>query len=859
VARNLSLRRWRDVRKRVLAVALAAVVVAVGISVPSESSSQAATFQTYVTPRLQVNGDAPKILGTPKVGQTLTAQLTNWTIGSTFVYTWARGACSAIPGQVVGPYTTVATGSQFVTYKPTATDRGKCFVLRVDVSKTGYDSNWKVSSATTMVMQDFTTVPTPTISGIPQVGQTLTADPLTWVPAATPSFAWYADSAVISGQTANSLNVAAEYVGKTISVVVTGRGVGLTDTPSSSRATARVTYGPVPTTAIPTIEGTAASGQTLTANPGTWSPGTFFGYQWYQQPVMFGIPTGIPVAIKDATRSTLFVTSTLVGYALSVRVTGAKYQYLEVTRASNPTERIIKGDFSVSANPTISGRPVVGATLTVDPKIWSPTQYYFSYSWSRGSTAFMNSSVPDYTVQAADLGKTLTVAVTGKNSNVNDKTTYASITILGSFTTTTAPSIASTPAPNVGNTLIGLPGSWTPASTQFTYRWLVDGVPVPNAQGTSLTLTPDMLYRNVDFEVTPVLSGYFSEPRKARAYVREPLSTIEAGGDHSCALTSLGAVKCWGLNSSGQLGDGTRTNRDTPTPVTDLTSNVAVVSAGEAHTCAVTVSGAAYCWGSNANGQLGDGTQSDRVSPVQVSGLGSGVVSISAGSQSTCALLTGGSVMCWGENRYGQIGDATTTMRTIPTQVVGLTSGAKSVSVGGSFACAITSGDAVWCWGVNTVGQLGSSAGQLVYGTLQQSTPSQATGLSSGIRAISAGASSACAVNATGGALCWGYNSYGTVGDSTFVTRNAPTPVTGLASGVSRVSVGDGVSCATQQAGTVTCWGLKQGAGGANASVPSTTVWGTSSYLGLSTGSNFTCVITSASWHVCRGTNSYVK
>ncbi len=181
---------------------------------------------------------------------------------------------------------------------------------------------------------------------------------------------------------------------------------------------------------------------------------------------------------------------------------------------------------------------------------------------------------------------------------------------------------------------------------------------------------------------------------------------VAVGLNHSCALKSDYSVSCWGRNFTGQLGDGTQTDRLTAVTVTGLSGTATQIAAGTFHTCALVNSGV-KCWGQNSFGQLGDNSTTFRINPVVVTGLSSGVQSIVAGSSHTCAILTSGDLKCWGKNTSGQLGIGSVTNALLPTPVTSISATAASVSAGDVHTCATLTSGVVKCWGIGFSGRLG--------------------------------------------------------------------------------------------------------------------------------------------------------
>ncbi len=205
--------------------------------------------------------------------------------------------------------------------------------------------------------------------------------------------------------------------------------------------------------------------------------------------------------------------------------------------------------------------------------------------------------------------------------------------------------------------------------------------------------------------------------------------------------------------------------------VTGLNSGVVAISAGGNFTCALLTGGGVKCWGDNRYNQLGDGTTDQRETPVDVSGLTSGTLQIASGGYHACALTTLGGVKCWGDNYYYQIGDSPDESVSTPVDIAGLASGISRISAGGEMTCVLTDAGGVKCWGGNYVGQLGNGSYD------DSATVGDVTGLTSGVNLLETGWAHACVLMTDKKLACWGDNMHGQLGLGTSVGQPAPVNV----------------------------------------------------------------------------------
>lgn len=327
---------------------------------------------------------------------------------------------------------------------------------------------------------------------------------------------------------------------------------------------------------------------------------------------------------------------------------------------------------------------------------------------------------------------------------------------------------------------------------------------------------------------------------------------IAAGYNDSCALLNDRTVKCWGTDSV--TGVGGAVNSLEPVLVANVSDAVALAT-GTFSTCAANSNGSAQCWGSNGGGQLGTGDASGVTGVVTVSNITS-AIGVAAGSQYSCALLSDGTIQCWGTNNFGVLGNGTTTNSYLPVPVLNIQSAVAVVTYGskGSGTCALISDGTIDCWGYNNSGQLGNGT------TANSSLPVPVTGISNAIYIAGGFWGHSCAATRDGSVECWGMNSSGQLGDGTQSNSLIPVAALGVTSAIA-VAAGGYHTCAVLSNGSVQCWGSNSngqlGIGSTASSYSPVTVSNISTATSVATGTNHSCALLSDNTMRCWGSNSY--
>ena len=341
-------------------------------------------------------------------------------------------------------------------------------------------------------------------------------------------------------------------------------------------------------------------------------------------------------------------------------------------------------------------------------------------------------------------------------------------------------------------------------------------------------------------------------------------TALGAGGAHTCAVMQDRKLKCWGRNAHAQLGIGSQTDQLVPVAVSLGTSRVVDVALGDDHSCALTTTGGALCWGRGENGRLGTGATVMRATPAAVTGLPGVVAQIGAGGAHTCALLENGSLYCWGQNTLAQLGDTNRVdVRSTPAVVANISGAIRQFALGSDFSCVMTDGNVVRCWGSGADGRLGrGTESNIGSATLKRPI----SGLPSTVYQASQAPNFGCAATEAGAAYCWGINEYGQLGDGAkfgsgrLIDSNGPRPVEGLSARVAAVNTGGEHACAVLIDGSVWCWGRNQFgqlalAGGGQQNTP-VRVSGLAAASAVVAGDNHTCALTQAGGVRCWGNNA---
>lgn len=376
---------------------------------------------------------------------------------------------------------------------------------------------------------------------------------------------------------------------------------------------------------------------------------------------------------------------------------------------------------------------------------------------------------------------------------------------------------------------------------------------------TTLTLGPQTA-ENVVAASTSSLPGK-SVTFSAQAKMR--FTSLATGGSHACATATSNAtessVYCWGANRFGGLGNGDTVASPLPQRVVGLPGGqIAQLTAGAGHTCALQANGGLYCWGFNATGQLGDGTTTMRTTPVLVSNSVGRYTSAAAGGVHTCGRLSAGGVECWGDNVVGQVGDGTRTRRLTPAAVLSSGVSLSELSAAVQHNCAIGSDSELYCWGRGDRGQLGIGSAPQSAGLSKVSRPAGVK-----LRTPVGGENFTCAMGSDDRIYCWGDNSIGQLGDGSTTGRLTPVAVSGVVPFVKLASrLGGGHTCALTAAQAIYCWGLNergQLGDGTNAhrSLPTAVLAGSMKFTSVSPGGEYTCATTTDYRVMCWGSNSF--
>lgn len=433
----------------------------------------------------------PTVSGQAQVGQQLTADAGTWTpADATFTYQWLADG-------------TAVDGATTRSYALTAADLGKAMSVRVTASAPGRPDVTAESAATGPVAKGTITNGTqPSLTGTPKVGAVLTASAGSWTPAGvTLGYQWLVDGTAVDGANGATYTPVPGDVGKTVKVRVTAVKDGYESASRDSAATTPVGKGDLSYSTSPSVTGTAMVGETLTAEPGSWTPSdATFSYQW--------LASGNPIA--GATGKTLALTADQVGMKVSVQVTASRTGYNDKQVVSGTTSAVVAKAVVITnaVRPAVSGTPKVGVQLTASAGTWAPAGVSLAYQWFRGATAISGATARTYAPVAGDVGQALHVRVTAS------RTGSASLSAVSADTAAVAKGTLVGARPRisgklkVGKVLAARRGTWQPAGVTFRYQWYRNGVKIRKATKAKYKLTRKDKRKHITVRVTGRMAGY---------------------------------------------------------------------------------------------------------------------------------------------------------------------------------------------------------------------------------------------------------------------------------------------------------------------------------------------------------------
>jgi hypothetical protein len=516
----------------------ATATTSIPFTTTAPSGNQTAAFETvYATAAPASPGGAcgscgalesapkPTITGTPTVGVPLTATTTGWPAGSTFAYQWSVGGVAV-------------EGATAASYMPVGADLAKTVTVAVTGTAPGFAPTRRVSNASVAVAAGtLTASPVPTLSGTPKVDVPVTAVPGAWDTGTTFTYQWRVANVDVA--TTESYTPVVADAGKAITVAVTGTKAGYAPVTRTSVAV-NVAAGTPTLTPTPVLSGAPVVGKPVTVVPGTWDAGTTLAYRW-----------SVGGQVLEGVRGDTYTPRPVdLGKPLTVTVTGTRTGYAAVSRSTEAVT-IGGGSIELTSAAVVTGTPAVGSTLVAETGPWDEG-VVFSYQWLVEGEP--SGTGPSRVLTAADLGREVSVDVTGSKPGYTPLTqTSAAVRVVaGTLTATPVPTVTGTP--RFGTTLTATTGPWDAGVTLAT-QWLRDGTPIAGATGTSYALGVDDLGARISARVTGTKAGYTAVTRTsadtaavARAVL--PSGKVLAKGAARVGKALTAAVKGFGSGTT---------------------------------------------------------------------------------------------------------------------------------------------------------------------------------------------------------------------------------------------------------------------------------------------------------------------